>query len=169
MRSCKLNIYQKFIKSLFILIFVGSLGLVCQVLAAEISNFSAYRYLNDPIDSWSRASDSELEKQRGGFLLPNGVMIDISIEKVISLNGIETFSSYFQFPGNNYFLLQNGDGNIMTDSNNSALASVVQNNLDDQIIKTMNTINLEISNLQNINLNDGSRVFTDQIIPHINY
>ena len=169
MRSCTLNIYQKFIKTGFLFIVLGNLGLACQVFATEISNFSSDKHFGDPLDSWPKASDSELEKQRGGFLLPNGVMIDISIEKVISLNGVETFSSYFQFPENNFFLLQHGDGNIASDLHGSALASVIQNNLDDQVIRTINTINLEISNLHNMNLNDGSRVFTDHIMPNIHY
>ena len=167
MRSCKLNIYQNFTKSTFLLVILGNFGFACQVLATEISNLNSDKHFGDPFDSWSRASDSELEEQRGGFLLPNGVVIDISIEKVISQNGVETFSSYFQFPENNFFLLQNGDGIMAPDLNGSALASVIQNNLDDQIIRTINTINLEISNLQNVNSTDGSRIFIDQIMPNI--
>ena len=144
---------------------LGNLGFSCKVLATEISNLNSDKHFDDPFDGWLRASDSELEEQRGGFLLPNGVNIDISIEKVISLNGVETFSSYFQIPGNN-FLLQHGDGNIAPNLNGSALASVIQNNLDDQTIRTINTINLEISNLHNMHLNDSGKVFIDQIMPN---
>jgi hypothetical protein len=145
---------------------LGNFGFACQVLATDISNLNSDEHFRDPFDGWHRVSDSELEEQRGGFLLPNGVNIDISIEKVVSLNGVETFSSYFQIPGNN-FSLQHGDGyiNIAPDLNGSALASVIQNNLDDQTIRTINTINLEISNLHNMHLNDGSKVFIDQIMP----
>ncbi|WP_090719033.1 hypothetical protein [Nitrosomonas sp. Nm166] len=149
---------------------MGNFGFTSLGSATDLSDLNSHKYFNDPFDSWPRATDRELEEQRGGFLLPNGVMIDISIEKVVSLNGVQTFASYFQFPDNNFFLLQNGDGNITPDLSGSALASVIQNNLDNQIISTINTINLEISNLQNINLNDGSRIFADHIImPNIHY
>lgn len=124
-------------------------------------------YLADRFDNnWPRASDSELALLRGGFMLPNGINIDFSIEKIISLNGVETFSSFFQFPENG-FLLQNGAGDLAPDLASAALNSIVQNNLDDQVISTINEINLEISNLQNLDLNDGSRVFTDQIVPNL--
>lgn len=124
-------------------------------------------YLADRFDNnWPRASDSELAQLRGGFLLPNGVNIDLSIEKIISLNGVETFSSFFQFPENG-FLLQNGVGDLAPDLAASALNSIIQNNLDNQVISTINEINLEVSNLQNLDLNDGSRVFTDQVVPNL--
>lgn len=166
MGSCKLDICQKFTKHAFLWVM---LGFTYQVSATDLSNLNSDKHFSDPFDSWPRATDNELEKQRGGFLLANGVIIDISIEKIVSLNGVETFASYFQFPDNNFYLLQNGDGNITPDLSGAALASVIQNNLDDQVIRTINTINLEISNLQNINLNDGNSIFTDRIMPNILY
>lgn len=92
--------------------------------------------------------------------------INISIEKITYLNGVETFNSFFQFPENGS-LLQNGIGNLALDVAGPALGSVIQNNLDNQLIKTINEINLEISNLQNLDLNHSSRVFTDFIMPNM--
>jgi len=163
-RSYKLSIYQEFTKTAFLLIVLGNPGFACEVMATEISSLNSSRHSGDPLDNWPTASDSELEEQRGGFLLPNGVHIDFGIEKLVYLNGVETFSSYFQFPENN-FLLQNGDGNMASDLNGSALASVIQNNLDDQVIRTVNEINLEISNLHN--LNHDIKAFTDNIISNL--
>lgn len=165
MRPCKLNYYNEFKSAAFLLLVIASIGFPSQASADEVSNSNGFS--DDRFDNrWPMASDSELDQQRGGFLLPNGVNIDFSIEKVIYLNGVETFSSFFQLP-ENVSLLQNGVGDLAPDLANSALSSVIQNNLDNQFIRTVNEINLEISNIQNMGLNDGSRVFNDQIVPNI--
>ena len=114
-------------------------------------------------DHWVRATDDELAQQRGGFVLPNGVMIDISLERTIFLNDIETVSTFFEFPENGV-LIQNGYGNMVPDSISSPLSSVLQNNLDDQLIKAINELNIEISDLQNADL-DTHFNSIDSILP----
>lgn len=166
MKIYKINICRKFTNIAFLIVLLGNFSFIGQLFAHEVSS-SNENFVDRFDHNWPRASDSELEQLRGGFLLPNGMNIEFSIERVMSLNGVETFSSFFQLPENG-FLLQNGDGNmVVPDLAASALNSVIQNSLDDQVISTINDINLEISNLQDIDLNDNSRVFTEQIMPNI--
>ena len=98
---------------------------------------------------WQIASNAELDSLRGGFTLPNGMVINFSLEKVIYRNGVEIFTSFFELP-KNIQLIQNGNLNVAKDLSNSILNSAIQNNLDNQVIRTVNTINIDISNLKNI-------------------
>lgn len=161
MKTYKLSIYQKILKAISLsIIFVG-VSSAGQVLANEVLNKPAS--INNIYDNWARATDDELAQQRGGFVLPNGMIIDISLQRVVLLNGVETISSFFQFPENGV-LLQNGSENLAPDSIGSALSSVIQNNLDDQAIKAINEFNIEISGLQNIDLDNHTDTL-DSILP----
>lgn len=105
--------------------------------------------MNDNLfTKWERATDSELDALRGGFVLPNGVNIDFSIEKVILINGVVASSTSFQLP-QNMSELQNNIQNVMPALQGSALSSVITNDLDNQTISTLNTINVELSNVKN--------------------
>lgn len=112
-----------------------------------------------------RATDDELAQQRGGFTLPNGMVVNISLERLIFLNGIETASSFIQFPIDGV-LIQNGSGNLGQDLVGSVIGSIIQNSLDNQSIKSINELNIEISNLQNLDLR-SSTVITDLIMPNL--
>lgn len=137
-------------------------GFAGQVLADEMSNMTVQRFSN-----WERASDGELEQLRGGFVLPNGLSIDFSLERIVSLNGAVVSSSFFQLPGN-ALLFQNGNLNQASDIVGGApLASVIQNNLDNQMIKTMTDINIAVSNFKNLDLNNRGMVFNNLILPNV--
>lgn len=161
MRKNKLSIYQKILKVISLSIIFVNVSFSNQVLADESLNESASN--NNIYANWARATDDELAQQRGGFMLPNGVIVDISLERIIFLNGVETISSYFQFSDNGV-LLQNGSENMAPDSIGSALSSVIQNNLDDQAIKAINEFNIEISGLQNVDLDNHTNTL-DSILP----
>ena len=94
-------------------------------------------------------TDRELDATRGGFLLPNGLMVNFSIEKRIYHNGVETFASFFEAP-QNLSLLQSS-GLLNSGLDNPSLNTLIQNDLDNQILNTINTINIELSNLREIN------------------
>lgn len=113
--------------------------------AIEENDFSAG---SDFIATLSPVSDEELADLRGGFVLPNGINIDFSIEKIVAINGVVTFASTFDLP-ENISLAQNGLGNVAPELTGPILGSVVQNNLDDQMISTLNTINIALSNIKN--------------------
>ncbi len=98
---------------------------------------------------WEIASNTDLDSQRGGFALSNGMVIDFSFEKIIYSNGVEVFSSVFELP-TNIQIVENGGLHINNDYGSAVLNSVIQNNLDNQEITTVNTINIDISNFNNI-------------------
>jgi hypothetical protein len=157
MKPYKINIYRKLIRTLLGLsVWVGS-SFSAQVLADE----TVLRF-----GHWERASDDELDQLRGGFVFPNGIIIDFSLERVTSLNGSVVSSSFFQLP-ENAALLQNGSLNQSPALAGDGLSSIIQNNLDNQIIRTVTEINIAVSNLKNSALNNGGMVFNDLIQPNI--
>lgn len=161
MKTYKFNVYRKLMKVvLWIAVFGGS-GFVGQVLADEMSSISAQQF-----DNWDRASDSELDQLRGGFELPNGTNIDFSLDRITSLNGSVVSSSFFQLP-ENASLFQNGTLNQAPELAMTGLGSVIQNNVDNQVIRTVTDINIAVSNLKGLDLNNSGAVFSNLIQPNM--
>lgn len=131
------------------------------VYADEIADIT-----DQPSDSWSRASDSELDQLRGGFVLANGVNIDFSLERLTTLNGVIVSSTSFRLP-DDAFLFQNGGLNQAPVMTGSPLNSVIQNNMDNQVIKNMTDINIAVSNLKNMDLNSRGMVFNNLVQPNM--
>ncbi|SIS68905.1 hypothetical protein [Neptunomonas antarctica] len=110
-------------------------------------------------------SDAELDLLRGGFALPNGLIVDFSFDKRIYQNGVESFFSYFELPEGIQF---SRDSALSFSSAipSTLLHSVTQNSLDNQLIRTINTINIDISNFKNAKYNaNPSEVFRNYIGP----
>lgn len=103
--------------------------------------------------AWERASDSELEQLRGGFALPNGINIDFNIARVSTINGLVVASTFFQLPET--VRSQNGAMNLAYSLAGLGLSSVIQNGADNQAIRTMTEINIAISHLTNMSLNNN--------------
>ncbi len=157
MKSYKSSIFRLFVQAgLWLAVLVGP-----SVYADEILDITA-----QPSDSWSRASDSELDQLRGGFALANGVNIDFSLHRLTTLNGEVVSSTSFRLP-DDAFLFQNGGLNQAPVMTGSALGSVIQNNVDNQVIKNMTDINIAVSNLKNMDLNNRGMVFNNLIMPNV--
>jgi len=161
MKPYKINVCRKLIKPLLWLAVWAGSGFAAQALADEAPDNALHR-----LENWERASDSELDQLRGGFVLPNGMNIDFSLERVTSLNGTVMSSSFFQLPGN-ALLLQNGALNQSPDLAGAGLSTVIQNNVDNQIIRTVTDINIAVSNLKNLDLNNSGLVFNNLIQPNV--
>jgi hypothetical protein len=156
MKTYKSSIYRQFMMAgLWVAVLAGS-----GVYADEIADIT-----DQPSDNWSRASDSELDQLRGGFALANGVNIDFSLERLTTLNGAVVSSTSFRLP-DDAFLFQNGGLNQAPVMTGSALNSVIQNNMDNQVIKNMTDINIAVSNLKNMDLNNRGMVFNNLILPN---
>lgn len=134
----------------FILIMGSGLG-----SATSREDIAFEQYLDTK--KWLKVSDTKLAYSRGGFILPNGVIVDISFEQRIFRNGEETANSYFQTPSN-LNLVKNGELNIPGLSN-TLFQSIIQNDLDNQTLQTVNNINIDIKNLNNINLTPSNDQF----------
>jgi len=157
MKTYKSSIYrQGVLAGLWITVLAGP-----GVYADEIADIT-----DQPSESWSRASDSELDQLRGGFTLANGVNVDFSLDRATYLNGALVASTSFQLPGN-ASLFQNGDLNRAPEMTGPALGSVIQNNLDNQVIRNMTNINIAVSNLKNMDLNNRGMVFNNLIMPNV--
>ncbi len=161
MKLYKINVCRNLIKPLLWLAVWISSGLAAQALADEAPDNMLHR-----LENFERASDSELDQLRGGFVLPNGMNIDFSLERITSLNGTVVSSSFFQLP-DNALLLQNGAMNQSPDLAGAGLSTVIQNNVDNQTIRTVTDINIAVSNLKNMDLNNSGLVFNSLIQPNI--
>lgn len=160
MKPYQSKVYRTSIKTVFRAIVLGGSSYLGQAFADEIPDIASHRF-----DHWPRASDSELDKLRGGFVLPNGMTIDFNLERITTLNGSVVFSSFFQLP-DNASLLQNGTLNQSPDLAGSGFSSVIQNNVDNQTIRTVTAINIAVSNLKNLDLTNGSLAFNNLIQPN---
>lgn len=158
MNTYQFTIYRKLTHALRWLVIGCSFVFSCQVAANELSINASSQ-----LDNWDRVSNSELEQLRGGFELPSGMNIDFSIARMIFLNGEVISSSSFQLPSNVSFL-QTGIMNQFLNSTDSGLSPmIIQNHMDNQVIKTITDINIGLSHLQHLTANN-SRLFLDNYI-----
>lgn len=143
------------------------LALSCFIVQAYAENMYASEPERDIFhQEWERATDEELAALRGGFILPNGVHVDMNLEKFVHLNDVLVHSSSVQLPGEE-MVLQVGMQNMVSGSMTvPELSTFVQNTLDSQHIETLTKINIEISNVKGVIANGGNqRVFTDFLAP----
>ncbi len=162
MKAYKFKVYGNFLQALrWIIIGVG-LSFAYQALAVEVSNMAAAQF-----DNWERASDSELDQLRGGFVLPNGMNIDFSMARITSLNGVVISSSLLQLPSNTVSLIQSGTLNQSPDLVGIGLSPVIiQNNMDNQVIRNVTDINIGLSQLKSLSSNNSGMFFNNYILPN---
>lgn len=119
----------------------------------------------DPTDGWLALPDSALEQARGGFDLGNGLQVSLGVERLISINGSLVASSNFSIADVTKLsgaeavragealaaltLVQNGAGNVFlpVDGAYPAGALVVQNSVNDQLIRSQTTISTTVNSL----------------------
>jgi len=122
---------------------------------------------------WLAVSHSQLDTLRGGFNLGDGLMVSFGISRVAYINEQLVASTTLQFGditrlsaqqaarlGQQLMLqpqiVQNGPGNALQEGAvSSPLATVVQNTLNDQLVRTQTVINVSsngLSALRNMNL-----------------
>ncbi|MEH6710989.1 MAG: hypothetical protein V7733_07215 [Paraglaciecola polaris] len=107
------------------------------VMATGIGDFS----------HWQAVTDSTLSSLRGGFVLGNGVVVDINFQKSIFRNGELTSHSYFQSPQDLNFLGKD-EFNLRSVLPNNTLNTVIQNTLDNQTLSAITNIDITIKNLE---------------------
>lgn len=151
----------KNIRSCFVLLILS-----CFVAQAHAEHVDARlsKHIYQP--EWERATDEELAALRGGFILPNGIHIDMSLEKFIHLNDVLIHASSIQYPGEGA-VLQAGMQNMIANSVTiPEVSTYVQNALDGQHIEALTKINIEVSNVRGVMANGGSqRIFADFLAP----
>ena len=124
-------------------------------------------------EMWLAVSHRQLDTLRGGFNLGDGLMVSFGISRVAYINEQLVASTTLQFGditrlsaqqaarlGQQLMLqpqiVQNGPGNALQEGAvSSPLATVVQNTLSDQLVRTQTVINVSsngLSALRNMNL-----------------
>lgn len=137
------------------------------VRAFTIEQGNKQKSLPQALDLWQPVSNSQLDSLRGGFVLPNGMIVNISIGKLVVNNGVEVYKSYFQSP-DQQLSTNSGEISLTTELSEAMLHSVIQNDLDNQSIKVFNTINIDIKNISNDHLNlSNEGFFIRHVLPNI--
>lgn len=100
-------------------------------------------------DDWIPVSAARLDSMRGGFTTPAGLQIAIGVERLVSINGEQVSRTLLSagMPGqlDAGRLIQNGAGNVFTESTMQAGATVIQNSLNNQIISTQTVITANLN------------------------
>jgi len=114
----------------------------------------------DSRSGWIVAKDAELDELRGGFMLDNGMVVDLSFATSVFINGQQQFSDHFDL-ANNFSVDQlrgvvasNGSSNFaMSDAGMSNVA-VIQNTMDNQLITMVRSIDITLSNIKGMDLSN---------------
>lgn len=130
------------------------------------SVYAIERIDQEELAHWVPVSDDELNAMRGGFVLPNGMNLDISVLRSVSINGVETLSSNISLP-DNFNWVRNGSDNYVANLNLPVLSDVIQNTLDNQLIQSVRVVNVELSNLQGMASNRGAMIVNHVVIPNL--
>ena len=117
--------------------------IACPVIADNLSLQNQEANLFE----WSPVPDAKLSELRGGFVLGNGIIVDINFEKSIVQNGELVSHSYFQSP-QDINLLSKDEFNLSSILPSSTLNTVLQNTLDNQTLSAITNIDITIKNLE---------------------
>ncbi|PLW81870.1 hypothetical protein CWI75_14105 [Kineobactrum sediminis] len=109
------------------------------------------------------ASEEELDGLRGGFVLPNGITVNISINQDVFRNGIRTHTSYFELP-ETFLSIRSNQLASANPVSGDAIGSITQNALNNQLIEIMRIVDIELLNVTNSGLDiSGQRLFNQFI------
>ena len=127
---------------------------------------------------WQAVEDGVLAEARGGFDAGNGLLVSLSIERLLSVNGNVVASSQLSVAdlgkaasADALQVVQNGVGNhvhaaMMANAPMAAL--VLQNSANDQLIRGQTTINTTVNSLsilKDLNFSDSLRQALSTAIP----
>ena len=143
-------------KALVTLLPVVALGLALCAGAARAGD-------DAPTAGWLVLDEQRLDEVRGGFIDASGLQVSFGIERAIYLNGelvtttrlnvadlaaVSGGKSGATLTGG-AALLQNGPGNLIDSGTLSpaSLATVIQNSLDGQHIRSVTTVNATVNSL----------------------
>ncbi|MGK5055632.1 hypothetical protein ACQ4WY_01675 [Janthinobacterium sp. LB2P49] len=134
-------------------------SLACLLVAAQ----NAHAAL--PEAGWTAVSEETLEQARGGFDMPGGLSLSLGIERLVSINGNVVSSVAFTIADVAHLsveeaslartaitsmnVLQNGAGNVFSPGPmaQTMAATVIQNSLNDQVLRTQTIVNSSVNSL----------------------
>lgn len=147
---------------------IGWLAFVLVLLGACLP--SQTRAQGDRLSGdWVAMAPQKLDRMRGGFLLPSGLLLSFGIDRAVYVNGELIATTSINIPDisrittdqaqglaglQDTMLIQIGEGNTFVP--NGAGGVVIQNTLNDQDIRALTTLNISTSTLglfQELNAN----------------
>ena len=147
---------------------IGWLAFSLVLLGASLPNQT--RAQDDRLgNDWVAMAPQKLDRMRGGFLLPSGLLLSFGIERAVYVNGELIATTSINVPDisrittdqaqaltglQDTMLIQIGEGNTFVP--NGAGGVVIQNTLNDQDIRALTTLNISTSTLglfQELNAN----------------
>ncbi|MTV40677.1 hypothetical protein [Duganella radicis] len=109
----------------------------------------------DPAEAWLAVDDSQLEQARGGFDVGNGMLVSLGVERLVSINGTVVANTHFSIPDMTQLSAAQAQA-----ASDAMAAVLVQNNLNQQAIRTQTTIDTTVANLallRAVNFESGLR------------
>jgi hypothetical protein len=113
-----------------------------KILASMLLACAAAAGHADPTDGWNAVDDRQLDQARGGFDPGNGMLVSLGVERLVSINGTVVANTHFSIP--DMTQLNAAEAQMASDT---LAAVLVQNSLNDQVIRTQTTINTTVANL----------------------
>ncbi|QHJ10547.1 hypothetical protein FX988_00761 [Paraglaciecola mesophila] len=103
----------------------------------------------DELDTlhWQAVSEEKLATLRGGFVLGNGVVVDLNFQKHLFQNGELVGHSYFQTP-QDFTQLGKDELSLSSVLPNNTFNTVLQNTLDNQTLSAITNIDITIKNIE---------------------
>lgn len=159
-----------FAKRVLIAALRRGLPVVLWVLAASPAMAGGTK---DPFRAWHAVPDRELATMRGGFITSDGLNISVGLEQVVTINGEvkvrntinltdlgrghSSVTPVFSADGKTVNFVQNGANNQISPDVQANFAdgslTVIQNSLDDQDIRNLNLLKIDVSGLSHLHNN----------------
>lgn len=106
-------------------------------IACTASNMALAQNVDDL--AWEQVPDSELGELRAGFVLDNGMVVNIRFDKQLFVNGDPVSQTYFDSA--------DAMGQQIASFSGDDLNTVLQNSLNDQVLSSVTQMDISISNL----------------------
>ena len=142
--------------------FLSSLPLLLLSMAGAAATAAPDDALPAAFDAANAVDDATLDEARGGFLTGDGLMVNLGLERLVSINGNVVERSELQLGDigkltrgeanlsaeavGQLRLIQNGDVRTMAGNAANLLGgTVIQNSLNDQMINNQTSINATVN------------------------
>lgn len=131
-------------------------------------------------DGWGAVDETVLANARGGFDAGNGLLVSLSVDRLLSMNGNVVASSQLAVPDvakaaasgaglSSFHTAQAGAGNALAIVNQPLAGLVLQNSASDQLIRAQTTIDATVNSLsvlKDMNFSDSLRqALSTSIVP----
>ncbi|GGY22057.1 hypothetical protein GJV26_29500 [Massilia dura] len=135
---------------------------------------------DSPPDGWLAVDETLLAGSRGGFDAGNGLLVSLSVDRLLSLNGNTIASSQMAVPDvakaaaagigtASFHTAQFGAGNALLLENPPAMGLVLQNSVNNQLIRAQTTIDATVNSasiMKDLNFGDSLRqALSTAIVP----